>query len=144
MTQIFGGSVPEAERCWYETTRWHEWVDGLASVLEVSGGWPDEGSQVVWQSVPAGRGRVRERVTEFTPLVGQTLAIEDDSITGRQRIAFDPTADGVQVTLSLDYAITRRSPLTPLIDRLFVRRLMAQSLARTMDRFGTALAESDR
>lgn len=139
MSQTFPASVHEAERCWYDTDSWPEWIDGLARVVEVTGDWPREGSQVIWESGPAGRGHVRERVTDYAPLRCQAVAVEDDSITGRQRVAFDPAAGGVQVELSLDYAIKRRSPLTPLIDRLFVRRLMALSLAKTLERFGTVL-----
>ena len=138
---VFPGSVHEAERCWYDTDRWAQWIDGLARVLEVTDGWPHQDSQVVWESVPAGRGRVRELVTRYEPLTGQTVAVEDDSITGTQSVAFEPVAGGVQVELRLDYAIKRRSPLTALIDRLFVRRLMALSLARTVNRFGAALGE---
>ena len=52
------GSVHEAETCWYEVERWPEWVDELARVIEVNGPWPEAGAEVVWESGPAGRGRV--------------------------------------------------------------------------------------
>lgn len=141
VTQTFAASVHEAESCWYEVDRWPEWVDGLARVLEVSRSWPREGASVLWESGPAGRGRVRETVIEYAPLRGQTVAVEDDSISGTQRISFDPVDDGVELELSLRYAIKRRTPLTPLIDRLFVRRPMALSLARTAERF-SAVADA--
>jgi Polyketide cyclase / dehydrase and lipid transport len=142
VTQTFAGSVHEAERCWYDTSRWPEWIDGLSRVIEVGGGWPHQGAWVLWQSGPAGRGRVHETVIEFEPLRGQAVAVEDDSITGTQRVRFDPMADRVGVELSLEYVIKRRTPLTPLIDRLFVRGPMARSLAKTVERFGAALAGS--
>src|SRR5438270_9262902 len=58
------GRVYEAERCWYEVPRWPEWVDQLARVVEVRGEWPRAGSEVVWESHPAGRGTVREHVVQ--------------------------------------------------------------------------------
>lgn len=140
----FTGTVHEAERCWCDTARWAQWVAGLGRVVEVSRHWPREGSNVVWESVPAGRGRVHERVTEHEALRGLTVAVEDDSITGVQRVSFDPVPKGVRIELSLEYSIKRRSPLTPLVDWLFVRRPMTISLSNTLERFGVALAESRR
>ncbi len=142
--QSYRGSVHEAERCWCDTARWPGWIDGLARVVAVEGDWPRAGSSVTWESGPAGRGRVRELVTDHQPLVGITTAVQDDSIDGRQRVAFVPAGDSVEVELSLEYSIMRRSPFTPLVDRLFVRRPMSISLSKTLERFGAALAESRR
>ena len=139
---VFPGSVHEAEVCWYDTTRWSEWVDELADVVDVQGGWPAAGGLVVWRSGPAGRGRVTERVLAYEPLEGQTLEVEDDAITGEQTVSFEPAGDGVEVTVALRYRIRRRNPLTPLVDLLFIRRLMASSLQRTLARFGAALETS--
>ena len=144
MSESYPGSVHEAEACWYDTARWPQWVDELAHVVSVEGDWPEPGSAVVWQSGPAGRGRVIERVESYVPLEGYTVEVEDDSITGRQSVAFEPDQDWVQVGLALRYRIKRRSPLTPLIDALFVRRLMTTSLEKTLSGFGAALAESRR
>ena len=138
----FPGSVHEAEICWYRTARWPHWVDELAHVVSVDGDWPRQGASVTWQSGPVGRGRVHERVVAHEALGGQTVEVEDDSIRGRQRVTFTPADGGVEVELSLRYAIKRRSPLTPLIDRLFVRRPMTTSLRKTLARFGAELAES--
>ncbi len=132
-------SVHEAESAWYDTSGWPQWVDQLARVLDVQGDWPRRGSGVVWESGPAGRGRVTERVIEHEPLQGLTALVEDASITGTQRVSFDPVADGVQVQLSLDYRLRRRSPMSALIDLLFIRRLMAASLAKTLSQFRGAL-----
>jgi hypothetical protein len=142
VAQAFPGSVHEAETCWYDTARWPEWVDELERVVGVEGDWPQPGAIVTWQSGPAGRGRVTERVREFEPLSGCTVAVEDDSITGEQAVAFNPAEEGVEVELALEYAIKRRSPLTPLIDRLFVRSVMATSLEKTLSNFGAVLADS--
>ncbi len=142
VTESFPGSVHEAERCWYDTAGWPQWVDELGRVESVEGEWPRPGSVVTWRSGPAGRGRVRERVVEYEPLSGYAVEVEDDSITGEQRVRFDPADDGVQVEVALRYRIKRRSPLTPLVDALFVRRVMIASLEKTLRRFGAALAES--
>jgi hypothetical protein len=138
-TGRYRASVHQAEQCWYETASWPQWVDELARVIEVSGDWPSAGARVVWESGPAGRGRVTERVIAHEPLEGHTVAVEDDSIAGEQSVAFDPDGDQVRLTLELRYRIKRRNPFTPLIDLLFIRRLMTGSLQRTLTRFGTVL-----
>jgi hypothetical protein len=140
----FPGTVHEAETCWYDHVRWPRWVDGLERVLDVTAGWPAAGGRIVWQSGPAGRGRVSETVTAYAPLGGQRVDVDDDSITGRQTVAFAPAQgaqDAVEIALSLEYEIKRRSIVTPLVDRLFIRRAMESSLKATLMRFGVELAE---
>ena len=78
------------------------------------------------------------------PLAGQTIEIEDETIEGRRWVSFTPAPQGVEVELILEYRIRRRNPLTPLIDVLFIRRLMAGSLERTLARFGGELELSRR
>jgi Polyketide cyclase / dehydrase and lipid transport len=138
-THVFAASVADAETLWYDTSRWADWVDGLDRVVTVEGDWPQPGATVTWQSGPAGRGGVTERVIKHEPLAGQTLEVSDDSMRGEQTIAFAPEDADVRVTLSLAYRITRRSPVTPLIDLLFIRRAMADSLDLTLARFGANL-----
>jgi hypothetical protein len=140
VAQTFDGTVAEAERCWYETARWHHWVDGLSTVLAVDGDWPQVGSTVTWQSGPAGRGTVVERVVAYAPLEGQALDVADGSILGRQNIAFAAAGDRVEVALALDYRLVRRSVVSPIVDMLFIRRAMATSLGATLSRFGVELA----
>jgi Polyketide cyclase / dehydrase and lipid transport len=139
VARSFPGTVSEAERCWYDTERWYRWVDGLDRVLAVDRAWPDPGGSVRWESNPAGRGQVTERVVAREPRHGQTLEVQDASIRGRQRVAFAALDPGVEVTLTLEYEIERRTPLTPLVDLLFIRRAMATSLATTVSRFGIEL-----
>lgn len=136
------GTVHEAETCWYDTRRWPAWVDGLDRVVEVTGDWPHAGAGVRWESGPAGRGRVLERVISQEPLAGQTLDVQDDSIHGRQSVAFMPADEDVEVALSLEYEIKNRSVFTPLVDLLFIRRAMARSLSTTLARFGAELASA--
>jgi len=134
-TQTVAGTVDEVERRWYDTGRWASWVDGLERVADVSGPWPDPGAVVTWQSGPAGRGRVVERVVEREPLKGQTTEVSDPSISGRQSVAFAPVPGGVEVELTLSYRLQRRSPVTPVVDMLFIRRAIASSLETTLARF---------
>ncbi len=137
--QTFAASVADAERCWYDTSGWELWVDGLDRVVQTRAPWPMVGGGVTWESGPAGRGLVTETVATYLPADGQTVEVSDDSLSGRQSVAFTASGDGVQVTLSLEYRVNRRSPVTPLIDALFIRRAMAASLSRTLARFGTRL-----
>jgi hypothetical protein len=141
-TAQYPGPVYEAEACWYDTERWPVWVDQLARVISVEDGWPKAGGSVVWESGPAGRGRVHEHVVDYEPLTSQTVEVEDDSIAGTQIVTFTPNVDGVAVELALDYELKKRSPVTRLVDLLFIRRLMAGSLRSTLGRFGTALETS--
>ena len=136
VTQTLPGTVYEVEQRWYDTSRWTAWVEGLRRVVEVAGDWPGVGSSVTWDSGPAGRGHVVERVVAHEPLVGQTVAVDDSSITGRQSVAFVPIDDGVEVELTLAYELKQRSLFTPLVDWLFIKRAMATSLATTLSRFG--------
>jgi polyketide cyclase/dehydrase/lipid transport protein len=128
------GLASEAEALWYDPVRWPAWIDGFGHVVDLPPTWPAEG-RLVWDSTPGGRGRVLETVTAYEPRGGQTLAVEDSRLRGTQRVEFTPGPDNVKVTLSLDYEVKERNPLTPLIDLLFVRRAIAASLRRTLTRF---------
>jgi Polyketide cyclase / dehydrase and lipid transport len=142
--ETFPGSVHEAESLWYDTGRWPSWVDGLDRVTDVDPRWPRPGATVRWESGPAGRGRVVERVVAHEPLSGQTAEVQDDSIRGRQTVAFAPAERGVEVALTLEYEINKRSPLTPLVDVLFIRRAFRASLDATLRRFGLELEAARR
>jgi hypothetical protein len=134
------GSVQAAQACWYDTTRWANWVDGLEQVLNVAGDWPRVGSSVTWESGPAGRGRVIEHVVAYDAAHGQTVEVDDASIAGVQSVSFLAAPAGVRVDLSLQYRLKRHSIVSPLVDLLFIRRAMAVSLEATVARFGTELA----
>jgi hypothetical protein len=143
-TETFDASLAEAERCWYDTSQWPRWVDGLERVVQSASPWPEVGGSVIWESGPAGRGRVTERVLAYTPSGGQSLEVADGAMTGRQTVGFVAVPDGVQVTLQLEYRLTHRSLLSPVVDLLFIRRQMTQSLSRTLAGFGARLrAERD-
>ena len=93
------------------------------------------GAVAIWDSKPGGRGRVLERVVSFEARVGQTVEIEDEKIHGRQTIGFQPGSGGTNVTLELHYAIKQDRGVPAIVDFLFVRRPMRDSLKRTLSRF---------
>jgi Polyketide cyclase / dehydrase and lipid transport len=128
------GRASDAEALWYDPVRWPAWIDGFGHVVELADGWPAEG-RLVWNSAPGGRERVIETVTAYEPRSGQTLAVEDSRLHGTQRVEFTPGPDAVKITLSLDYELKERTPVTWLVDALFVRRAIVASLRRTLDRF---------
>ena len=137
---VVEGPVGPAERLWYEPTRWPAFIDGFGHVVRLDENWPAAGARSVWDSTPAGRGRVNERVIDQRPGEGQTLAVEDPRIQGTQEVRFLPVEDGTEVRLELVYDLKQRNPLTPVIDLLFIRRAMRDSLRRTLTRFGRELA----
>jgi hypothetical protein len=139
-----GVDVPDApedvEGLWYDLNRWPAFMDGFHHLEKAEGGWPATGGRLVWQSTPAGRGRVVERVLEQEPGRGQAVEVEDPRLRGTQRVAFAPLEDGTAVDLELDYELKQRTPVQPLVDLLFIRRALRDSLRRTLSRFARELA----
>ena len=133
---VVPGRAAAAEALWYDRHRWAAWVDGFGHVTRLDGEWPQVGSRMVWASPPKGRGLVQEVVVAYEPRTGQTVEVEDERLRGRQTVSFEPAGDEVRVTLTLEYELKRRNVLTPLIDRLFIRRELTDSLRRTLERFG--------
>jgi hypothetical protein len=132
--------VSAAEALWYDTSRWPAFVDGFAHVAKLEGDWPHEGSRLVWDSVHAGRGRVVERVVRYEVRSGQTVEIEDPRITGVQTVTFTPRGNGAsQLDLELRYALKNPTPVSPVVDLLFVRRAFNDALRRTVSRFAREL-----
>src|SRR4051812_1119164 len=126
------GPVAEAEELWYDPQRWAGFIDGFHHVVKVEGGWPAVGARAVWDSTPAGRGRVSERVVEYEPGRGQTLEVDDPRMRGTQRVEFVPLDDGTEVRLELEYELKEGNLLTPLVDLLFIRRALRDALRRTL------------
>jgi hypothetical protein len=134
------GSVAAAERLWYDPEQWPAIVDGFARVVRREGRWPETGAIVEWESRPGGRGRVTERSTAHETGTGQTVAVEDDQLSGKQTVSFAPLEDGVEVALELSYELKGAGPLRRLVDVLFIRRALGDSLRRTLSRLGQELA----
>jgi hypothetical protein len=129
------GRAADAEALWYDPHRWQAWIDGFGHVISLTDEWPNRGAELVWESPPGGRGRVTERVVAYEMRTGQTLEVEDATLTGTQKVAFEPGPEAVEITLSLEYRIKDRTALTPVVDLLFVRRAMTDALRRTVTRF---------
>ncbi len=127
--------ISAAEALWYDTSRWATFVDGFAHVAKLDGDWPDVGARLVWNSLPQGRGRVVETVTEYEVRSHQAAVVEDPRITGRQTVRFTPDEDGCVVVLELDYKLKDGGPLAVVVDVLFVRRAFNDALRRTLARF---------
>ena len=134
------GRLTQAEALWSDTARWPSFVDGLGRVVKVDLGWPREG-RVLWDSRPGGRGRVAETVARYTAGDGQDVEVEDERLTGTQSVRFAALGDDrVEVSLELRYSLRRDDPLAPIVDALFIRRAVRDSLARTLRRFAIELA----
>jgi hypothetical protein len=125
-----------ALRLWTDLSRWPTFVDGFARVLEVAGEWPEPGSKLVWESIPAGRGRVTERVVERTDDTFVTEVFED-RLTGTQSLWFSAG----EVLMQLEYELQQGGIFRGLTDALFIRRALSDALVRTLRRFSTEAAE---
>jgi hypothetical protein len=127
--------TPEAAlRLWTDVARWPSFVEGFAKVVALDAEWPAEGSRAIWESVPAGRGRVTEKVAEGAPGRFATLVFED-RLAGRQTLRASESEGGARVELSIEYTLTRYGPLGALADAIFIRRALRDSLRRTIARF---------
>jgi hypothetical protein len=128
--------APLAARLWTDTNRWPTFVDGFGHIVQIDDGWPEVGSKVVWQSGPAGRGRVTERVLERDDDHVVT-EVFDEQMHGRQAVFFEPG----QVTMQLDYELAKPGPFSRITDVLFIRRALTMALERTLRRFSTEAAD---
>ena len=132
VTTTVPGRVVDAEELWYDPNRWAAWIDGFGHVAKLEGEWPQIGARLLWDSRPQGRGRVLERVVAYEPRSGQSVAVEDEKLTGVQTVAFEPVGDEIRVSLTLEYSLKEGNRL---LDILFVRRALRDSLNRTLTRF---------
>ena len=134
------GRLSEAEALWYDTARWATFIDGFAHLQGVEGGWPREGGRLVWDSRPDGRGRVVETVVRYAAGDGQDVDYEDEKSTGTQSIRFAPVGeDAVRVSLEQRWTLKASYLGSALVDAIFIRRAVRDSLARTLRRFAIEL-----
>lgn len=133
--------APEAALAlWTDLSRWPSFVEGFAHLLENDSRWPAPEARVLWESVPAGRGRVTEKVVESTGDRIATMVFEE-RLAGRQTFRVAPGESGAAVELSLEYTLTKYGPLGPVADALFIRRAIGDSLRRTLFRFAVEAEE---
>jgi hypothetical protein len=144
VAQLLRARLSEVEALWYDPQRWASFVDGFGHVARLSDDWPAAGATLSWDSLPGGRGRVVEHVEAYTPGEGQTSLVEDETLSGRQQVSFAvDEPESVVVRLALEYELKQSGPLRAVVDLLFIRRALADSLGRTLARLAIEL-ESDR
>lgn len=134
---------PEALGLWSDVERWPSFVEGFARQLQLTDGWPEPGGRVVWESIPEGRGRVTETVSERAPDRFSTQVFED-ALVGTQTLRVLPASDGSEAELSLEYELTKWGPLRGVADALFIRRALRDALRRTLFRFSVEAEEEAR
>jgi hypothetical protein len=128
--------TPEAAlRLWTDVSRWPAFVEGFARVLEQDAAWPAPGARLVWESVPTGRGRVTEKVTDDAGTDRFATLVFEDRLAGRQTLRAIESEGGCRVELSLEYTLTRYGPFGVLADVIFIRRALRDALRRTLYRF---------
>lgn len=132
-----GVGPQRAFSAWVDLDRWPAFIDGFARVERVDESWPAVGADLVWVSLPSGRGRVRETVVACEPGALLETRVEEDQLAGTQRVAFRPSS----VALELDYKLSRGGPLRFVVDLLFVRRAEGEALDRTLARFAIEAAQ---
>lgn len=130
----------DALRLWSDVSRWPSFVEGFARVVDSDPGWPAPDSRVVWESVPAGRGRVTEKVVQSDPGLLATMVFED-RLAGRQTFRTAPSDEGAAIELELEYTLVKYGPLGVVADALFIRRALRDSLRRTLFRFAIEAEE---
>lgn len=134
--------TPEAAlRLWTDPTRWATFVEGFARVVEHDAGWPGEGSRLVWESVPAGRGRVTEKVLRGAAADRFATQVFEERLMGVQTFRAAESETGSRVELSLEYTLTKYGPLGGVADAIFIRRALRDSLRRTLARFAVEAEE---
>src|SRR5204862_174723 len=82
-----------------------------------------------------GYGFIKEYPVEKLMRDAKTVEVEDEKIHGRQTVGFEPNPGGPAVSLELDYAIKQDRGVPAVVDFVFVRRPMRDSLKRTLQRF---------
>jgi polyketide cyclase/dehydrase/lipid transport protein len=134
--------TPEAAlRLWTDVDRWPSFVEGFAHALERAPDWPAAGSRVVWESTPAGRGRVTERAVEGKGPDRFVTQVFEERLNGTQTFRVVESEPGSRAELSLEYELTKYGPLSAVADVIFIRRAIRDSLRRTLRRFSVEAEE---
>jgi hypothetical protein len=131
---LVGASLKAAWDYYFEPSGWPAWVDGFARV-ESAEGYPQMDGALVWRSVPAGRGKVAEKVLAHEPRTLHRVEYSDPESRGELTTRFAVEGGGTRVTLELDYRLATGGPFSWLTDRIFVRGQMRASLRRSLARF---------
>jgi uncharacterized protein YndB with AHSA1/START domain len=127
-------SLQEVWDAYFNPDTWPSWVDGFSDVIS-SQGYPERGGTLRWRSIPAGRGEVTEEVLEHEPPRLHRIRFSDPESEGSTTASFEISGEGVDVTQAMSYRIRHPGIFGPFTDILFVRRQVAASLARSLERF---------
>jgi hypothetical protein len=134
--------TPEAAlRLWSDTDRWSSFVEGFARLVERDQGWPGGGAKVVWESTPAGRGRVTEKVVGGEGADRFVTRVFEERLHGTQTFRVVESEGGSRAELALEYELTKYGPLSAVADVIFIRRAIRDSLRRTLFRFAVEAEE---
>jgi polyketide cyclase/dehydrase/lipid transport protein len=128
---LVGASLAATWDQYFDPQGWSAWVEGFERV-ERSEGYPETGGTLVWQSNPAGRGTVTERVLDHEPRTLHRIAFEDPQSSGELTTRFAIEGEGTRVTLELTYTVGGGGALAHLTDMLFARGQVIASLRRTL------------
>jgi hypothetical protein len=137
---LVGASLAAAWDHYFDPEGWRAWVEGFERV-ERSEGYPEEGGTLVWQSNPAGRGTVTERVLAHEPRTLHRIAFSDPQSTGELTTRFAIEGEATRMTLELTYTVGRGGPLARITDLLFARSQVTASLRRTLMDFRAEVEE---
>jgi Polyketide cyclase / dehydrase and lipid transport len=128
--------TPEAAlRLWSNPDRWPTFVEGFARVLDRDPSWPRGGAKLVWESTPAGRGRVTERVVDAEGPDRFVTRVFEERLHGTQTFRVVESEGGSRAELALEYELTKYGALGAVADAIFIRRAIRDSLRRTLRRF---------
>ena len=134
--------TPEAAlRLWTEVDRWPSFVEGFARPVDRSPEWPHAGARLVWESSPAGRGRVTEKVVEAEGPDRFVTQVFEERLHGVQTFRVVESEGGSRAELALEYELTKYGPLSAVADVIFIRRAIRDSLRRTLSRFAVEAEE---
>lgn len=137
---LVGASLAATWDHYFDPEGWPNWVEGFERV-ERSEGYPEAGGKLVWQSNPAGRGAVTERVLVHEPRTLHRIAFSDPQSRGELTTRFAIEGDATRVTLELDYTVGGGGTLSRITDLLFARSQVLASLRRTLMDFRFAVEE---
>jgi hypothetical protein len=134
--------TPEAAlRLWTDVDRWPSFVEGFARPVDRSPEWPHAGARLVWESSPAGRGRVTEKVVEAEGPDRFVTQVFEERLHGVQTFRVVESEGGSRAELALVYELTKYGPLSAVADVIFIRRAIRDSLRRTLSRFAVEAEE---
>jgi Polyketide cyclase / dehydrase and lipid transport len=134
--------TPEAAlRLWSDVSRWPSFVEGFGRELERGPEWPAGGARVVWESTPAGRGRVTEKVVEGEGPDRFVTRVFEERLHGTQTFRVVESEGGSRAELALEYQLTKYGPLSAVADVIFIRRAIRDMLRRTLFRFAVESEE---